>query len=129
MMARVFEFTSDAFPRTADDDELVNSDSMHGHTLATFLIDELSKRGISAEIGCAEDWGWYCPVKSDGPAETWFGCVGTDNEYFVQVQPEGTHVRRWFRKVPVGEMPDRVFEALFEIVSNSGKVLRGPTRH
>lgn len=124
-MKRAFEFESDGFPRVGEDDELVNSDTMHGHALATFLAAHITEQGFKTGAFIAEDWGWLCPVESDAPVSIWFGCTGEDDRFVVQVHPDKAHVRRWFRKIAVGDAPDRLAAALLDAITET-KPKSGP---
>lgn len=126
---RVFEFTSSEFGRVEQDAELVNTETMHGHALISYLRERLSERGFATGEPIPEDWGWLCEIEGDYPVPVSFGCTAQDNWFVVQINPEGEYVRRLFRKIPVGETPGRLAADLFAIVAESGKVTSGPDWH
>ena len=117
---RLIEFESAAFPRSPEDDELINSENMHGYALSKFIGDELEKRGHTVEYG-PEDWGWYCFLTSQ-PVELAYGVLAEDDseEFLIQFIPKKPYVRRMvFKKIDVSEPLLELHEAVFDILSNA----------
>ena len=125
-IGQLIEFNSTAFPRQQQDEELVNSDTMHGHALAKFIGDALEQRGFGEIRYVAEDWGWCCLLPNEG-YELFYGvCSYEDAEFMIQFSPSRPVIRRLFRKIDVSERLGRLQRTVFEILENAPGRTQGP---
>lgn len=53
---------TDKFPVLPGEDSEVVNEGMYGKALCIYLQNELPKFGVTVELYCAEDWGWYLGV-------------------------------------------------------------------
>lgn len=122
----LIDFRSSGFPRNAEDDELVNADSMHGHALAQYIGKHLAASGFEVSSYIAEDWGWCCEVANPEFA-LWYGvCSMEDDSYLIQFHPDRPVIRRWFKKVDVAERTVALQDAVFSILANCESRLAEP---
>ena len=120
-------FKSTAFPADLADTELVNSDEMHGHALATYIGDRLGEHGITVKRYVAEDWGWYCEVENPD-FSLWYGVTGIgEDEFLIQFQPDRPVIRRWCRRIDVADRVTALQQAVLEILSECQDRLCPPT--
>ena len=123
---QIIEFNSTAFPRQQQDEELVNSDTMHGHALAKFIGDGLEHRGFGEIHYVPEDWGWCCLLPNEG-YELFYGvCSYEDANFMIQFEPSRPVIRRMFRKIDVSERLGRLQQAVFEILQDAPGRRTGP---
>jgi hypothetical protein len=65
-MKTFVEFRSDKFPAYEGEEEKINP-GLWGRRLAEYFVERLPKQGVNPERIIHEDWGYYIPVKTDGP--------------------------------------------------------------
>jgi hypothetical protein len=117
------EFRSSEFPAQPGEDEQINP-GRYGKSLADYLREQLTARGISAGEPYAEDWGWAVPI--DNPEfPLWIGC-GNYEEYpdgfLCFIEPRKPYVRKLFRKIDTTAAVGRVASALDAILQSHPKV-------
>ncbi len=118
--ARMIEFKSTQFPRTALDDELINHEHMYGHALSEFIGAELEKRGHEVDY-LVEDWGWFCIILSSDPTLAYGVSAENDSdEFLIQFIPDKPYVRKMvFKKIDVSEPLLALQESVFDILSKA----------
>lgn len=74
-----------------------------------------------------EDWGWWCGIKNEG-YELSYGCSSYDrsDDFVVFVKPDRPQIRRWFKKIDVADRVEALNEAIFSILTESGKASKEP---
>lgn len=115
-LSRIIEFKSSRFPRTEADDQLVNSESMYGHALASYLAEGLRQNGYDITL-IDEDWGWLGEAKSVDFA-LWYGVSAEDGDdiFIVQFHPRQGTVRKLFSKRDVSGPLQQFQDAVFAIL-------------
>ena len=122
----LLEFRSTAFPADSEDEELVNSETMYGHALASYIAGRLPERGLKVSNLVAEDWGWYCELENDG-FRLWYGvCNSDENSFLIQFGPDKPFIRRWFKKLDVSRQVTQMHDAVFAILSACEEKLEQP---
>ena len=118
--ARLIEFKSAQFPRTALDDELINHEHMYGYALSAFIGDELGKRGHEVDY-LVEDWGWFCFLVSSDPTLAYgVSAENGNDEFLIQFIPDKPYVRKMvFKKIDVSEPLLALQESVFDILSKA----------
>jgi hypothetical protein len=126
-IGQLIEFESAAFSRCDKDEELVNHDTMYGYELARFIADRLPSRGFTADALIAEDWGWLGEIENEGFLLA-YGCTGEgeDDGFLIQIIPHTPTIRRWFKTIDVSERVEALGDAVFAILAESGKAIKGP---
>jgi len=136
------EFSSTAFPPCAEDNELVNHETMHGYALARYIADSLPRHDFALARTVAEDWGWWCEVENDGFTLAYAcGTQGSEedfepdskprdrrvaDDFVLFVIPDKPQIRRWFKKIDVADRVEALNQAIFSILAESGKATKGP---
>ena len=119
-------FNSTQFPRHERDEELANSDTMHGYALARHIADRLRESGFGEVELIGEDWGWYCDVPNEGYALMYGVCNEQDSGFLIQFDPRKPVIRRWFRKIEVDPRVRALQNAVFEILEQAPGRTEGP---
>lgn len=107
------ELRSSTFPRGVDDDDEVNP-GCYGKSVAAWIQDELSARGVAMGRLSAEDWGWRVQVQ-DSPFPMWIGCgsyLEHHDGWLCFIDPHIPTIRRALRTVDATEVIERVGSAL-----------------
>ena len=125
-IGKLIEFNSPNFPRSVEDDELTNFETMHGYGLAKFIGDGLQRKGFGEVDYLPEDWGWYCEVENE-EFNLWYGvCSFDETEFLVQFHPHKPVIRRWFKKIDVSERVEALQAAVFDILAGDADRTMGP---
>ncbi len=112
-------FRSGKFPPTEDEQEQLNP-GLWGKRLTEYLAARLAEKGIESGEMNPEDWGWFLPIKTDGPAVAL--CCGhqdgDDDEFLCFTEPSTPIVRKLFRKVDATPQLTRLVGALEQILAS-----------
>ena len=103
-MKTFVEFRSDKFPAYEGEEEDINP-GLWGRKLAEYFVEHLPRYGIEPEEIVAEDWGYYIPIKNDGPRLA-ICCghqSGEDNEFLCFTDPNEPVVRKLFKRIDLSQ--------------------------
>lgn len=111
-------FRSSKFPPYDGEEDQINP-GLWGKRLAEYLVENLKGKGIETEEPIPEDWGWYIPVKADGPkvAVCCGHQQGEDDEFLCFTDPAKPVVKKLFKKVDVTQHLGPVAKALEDILA------------
>ncbi len=119
MKTRVL-FKSKQFPSFGSEVEGPNFDSgVYGKRLADYLCEKLTRHGFQIADSFAEDWGWMVEIKHDRSFPLFIGCghsQESDESYLCFVEPDKPVIRKWFRKIDVGDTVMGLASALGKIL-------------
>ena len=119
---RLIEFISDAFPPNETDEELVNSDTMHGYALAEWIAHRLKGGAYGTVDFIPEDWGWYCFI-TDRDYSLAYGVQSYDrsNEFMINFSPMKGTIRQFpnlFKKRDISADLAGLQQAVFDVLNS-----------
>ncbi|RXK53518.1 hypothetical protein ESB00_17650 [Oleiharenicola lentus] len=116
-------FRSKKFPPYESEEEQLNP-GIWGKRLAEYLATRLAEKGIETGEINAEDWGWFLPIKTTGPAIAL--CCGhqdgEDDEFLCFSEPSTPVVRKLFNKVDLTPQLSRLLGAIEQILASDPDV-------
>lgn len=128
-----FQFWSDSFgPLQSEEDETHDdyiNDGMWARQLSDFLSEKLRELGWKVLFVAVEDWGHYISLSST-EAEEEDACVccanapseidkGALESYLVFAEPSVAEVRKWFKKLDVSGVSQKIGDDLNVILTNN----------
>ncbi len=113
-------FRSNLFPSYGSDVEGPNFENgVYGKRLADFLSEKLPSQGFHIADCFAEDWGWLVAIKHDQKFPLFIGCghsEESDDCYVCFIEPNKPVIRRWFKRIEVGDSVSNLASSLNKIL-------------
>ena len=119
----MLSFDSDAFP-VADGEDAETNPGIYGKAFATWLVEELTRRGVKASGPFAEDWGWMVEAPNP-PLRTGLACSSEDGErtaYRAYAFADLGLLERFRRKDEATRAVGELFRKLHEILEGNPSI-------